>query len=279
MGAHHSVRFRNCFKNSEEHVLQFAHGASPERRREQILAYLSAHDRTPVSELSHVLGVSEVTVRKDLDVLESQGVLTRVHGGAVVSGRGRLELYFAAREQVHLEEKRRIAQAAAALIMSGQRVFLDASTSAFQVARLIKDRENLVVVTNGLYTALELNFCEGITTIVVGGTMRRRSSSLVGSLNYNSVQRLRVDIGFFGARGVTARDGLMESELDEAQLKQQLVSASRIVVGIVDSSKFGTMAFSAFALPHEIDRIITDERAPTAMIADLRALNIAVDLV
>jgi DeoR/GlpR family transcriptional regulator of sugar metabolism len=252
---------------------------SPERRREQILAYLSAHDRTQVSELSQVLGVSEVTVRKDLDVLESQGVLTRVHGGAVVSGRGRLELYFAAREQEHLEEKRRIAQAAAALIKSGQRIFLDASTTALQVARLIKDREDLVVVTNGLYTALELNFCAGITTIVVGGTMRRRSSSLVGSLNHNSLQRLRVDIGLFGARGVTAQDGMMESELDEAQLKQQLVSASGLVVGIADSSKFGTVSFSAFALPHEIDRIITDERAPPAIVAELRSSNVTVELV
>jgi DeoR/GlpR family transcriptional regulator of sugar metabolism len=240
---------------------------------------LSTHDRTPVSELSQVLGVSEVTVRKDLDVLEAQGVMTRIHGGAVVSGRGRLELYFAAREQEHLEEKRRIAQAAAALIRSGQQVFLDASTTALQVARLIKDREELTVVTNGLYTALELNFCEGITTIVVGGTMRRRSSSLIGSLNVNSLQRLRVDVGLFGARGVTARDGLMESDLDEAQLKQQFVSASGLVVGIVDSSKFATLAFSAFALPHEIDRIITDERAPAAIVAELRAGGASVDLV
>lgn len=254
-------------------------GTSSERRRDQILAYLSARDRTSVSELSQILGVSEVTVRKDLDVLESQGVLTRVHGGAVVSGRGRLELYFAAREQEHLEEKRRIAQAAAALVQSGQHIFLDASTTALQVARLIKDREDLVVVTNGLYTALELNFCEGIMTIVVGGTMRRRSSSLVGSLNYNSLQRLRVDIGLFGARAVTARDGLMESDIDEAQLKQQLASASGLVVGIVDSSKFGAMSFSAFALPHEIDRIITDESAPAAIVGELRERGITVDLV
>src|SRR5512138_3076496 len=101
---------------------------SPERRRDQILAYLSARDRTSVGELSHVLGVSEVTVRKDLDQLEGQGLLIRVHGGAVVSGRGRLERYFAAREQEHLEEKRRIAQAAAGLVQSGQQIFLDAST-------------------------------------------------------------------------------------------------------------------------------------------------------
>jgi DeoR/GlpR family transcriptional regulator of sugar metabolism len=254
-------------------------GPSPERRREQILAYLSTRDRTSVGELSQILEVSEVTVRKDLDVLESQGVLTRVHGGAIVSGRGRLELYFSAREQEHLEEKRRIAHAAAAFIQSGQRIFLDASTTALQVARLIKDREDLVVVTNGIYTALELNFCAGITTIVVGGTLRHRSSSLIGSLNINSLQRLRVDIGLFGARGLTARDGLMESEISEAQLKQQMVSASGLVIGIVDSSKFGIVAFSAFALPHEIDRIITDAGAPALMVSELRERDITVTLV
>jgi DeoR/GlpR family transcriptional regulator of sugar metabolism len=252
---------------------------SPERRREQIMSYLSTRERSSVVDLSQLLGVSEVTVRKDLDVLEGQGLLTRVHGGAVVSGRGRMELYFAAREQESLDEKRRIAHEAAARIHSGQRIFLDGSTTALQVAHLIKDREDLIVVTNGLYTALELNLCAGITTIVVGGTMRRRSSSLVGSLNVNSLRRLRMDIGFFGARAVTAEDGLMEADLDEAQLKQQMVSSSRVVVGIVDASKFGARSFSAFALPHEIDQIISDTGAPPEIVAALQASEIEVTLV
>lgn len=259
-------------------MAQIDQALPPERRREQILGYLAAHDRAAVGELSQALGVSEVTIRKDLDLLESQGLLLRVHGGAMASGRGRLELHFATREQEHLEEKRRIAQAAARLIRSGQRIFLDASTTALQVARLLKDREDLTVVTNGLYTALELNFSAGITTLVVGGTMRHRSSSLVGSLSADLLQRLRIDIGFFGARGVTA-DGLMEDDLDEAQLKQRLVQVSALAVGIVDASKFGTTAFSVFALPHEIDRIITDAAAPAAIVEALRAQEIAVDLV
>jgi DeoR/GlpR family transcriptional regulator of sugar metabolism len=244
-----------------------------------VSSYLSARDRSSVAELSQVLGVSEVTVRKDLDVLESQGSLTRVHGGAMVSGRGRLELHFAAREQEQLEEKRRIAQAAASLVRSGQRIFLDASTTALQVARLLKDRDDLVVVTNGLYTALELTFSPGVTTIVVGGTMRRRSSSLVGSLSADLLQRLRVDIGFFGARALTARDGLLEGDLDETQLKQRMVAASREVIGIVDASKFADASFSAFALPHEIGRIISDSAAPAEAVEALRAQGVLVDLV
>jgi DeoR/GlpR family transcriptional regulator of sugar metabolism len=252
---------------------------SPEARREQILAQLSHHDRLSVGELSQQLGVSEVTIRKDLDVLESQGYLTRVHGGAVFSGRGRLELYFAAREQQNIEEKRRIAQAAAALIQPDQRIFLDASTTALQVARLIKERDNLMVVTNGLYTALELTFCEKITVIVVGGIVRRRSSSLVGGLAYELLQRLHLDIGFFGARGVTGQSGLTETDVDESQLKQRVVAASEVVVGIADSSKFGLAHFSAFALPQEIGRIITDTGAPAPIVEELRARGVIVDLV
>jgi DeoR/GlpR family transcriptional regulator of sugar metabolism len=259
-------------------MAQIEQALSPERRREQLVGYLSSRDRASVGQLSQALGVSEVTIRKDLDVLEAQGLLLRVHGGAMASGRGRLELHFATREQECLEEKRRIAQAAARLVQSGQRIFLDGSTTALQVARLLKDREDLTVVTNGLYTALELNFSAGVTTIVVGGTMRHRSSSLVGNLNADLLQRLRVEIGFFGARAITA-DGLMEADIDEAQLKQRLVQVSTLTVGIVDSSKFGTTAFSVFALPHELDRVITNVGAPPAIVAALRAQEIAVDLV
>jgi DeoR/GlpR family transcriptional regulator of sugar metabolism len=259
-------------------MAQIDQSQPPERRREQLLAYLSANDRGSVGELSQALGVSEVTIRKDLDLLESQGLLLRVHGGAMVSGRGRLEQHFAAREQQHLDEKRRIAQAAARLIQSGQRIFLDGSTTSLQVARLLKDREDLTVVTNGLYTALELNFSPGVTTIVVGGTLRRRSSSLVGSLSAELVQRLRIDAGFFGAQAVTA-EGLMEGDLDEAQLKQRMVQIAALTVGIVDSSKFGKTAFSVFALPHELDRVITDAAAPPHVIDALQRKEIAVELV
>src|SRR4051794_20633207 len=154
--------------------------ATGDDRRDRILAYLAEHDQMSIAELSHRISVSEVTVRKDLEQLETQGLLTRVRGGAVASGRGRLELHFAGREQINLEEKRRIARAAAALVASEQTIFLGASTTALQIARLLKQREDLTVVTNGLYTALELSFSPGITVVAVGGIVRRRSSSLVG---------------------------------------------------------------------------------------------------
>ena len=101
----------------------------------------------------------------------------------------------------------------------------------------------------------------------------------MGSLNDELTQRLRIDIGFFGARGVTARDSLMETDLDEAQLKQRMVKAANTVVGLVDASKCGAKFFSVFALPEEIDRIITDGRTPASIASELRSRNIGVDLV
>lgn len=252
---------------------------SPERRRDHLLEYLSSCDKASVGQLSQVLSVSEVTIRKDLDLLEEQGLLLRIHGGAMVSGRGRLERHFAAREQEHRDKKRRIAHAAARLVQPGQCIFLDASTTALQIARLLKDRGELTVVTNGLYTALELNFSAGVTTLVTGGTMRHRSSSLVGSLSSDLLQRLHVEIGFFGASAVSATSGLMEADLDEAQLKQRMVHASALVVGVVDASKLGRQAFHAFALPTEIDRIITDSQAPFAIVEQFHEQAIAVELV
>lgn len=251
---------------------------SAEDRREAIMRLLRDSDRTSVVDLSQKLNVSEVTVRKDLDYLEAQGVLTRVHGGAVFSGLGRFELHFAERQQIKLAEKRRIAQAASNLIHDEMSVFLDASTTAFQIARLIKDRKQLTVVTNGLYNALELTFCPEITVLVAGGIMRSRSSSLVGGLTQD-IARLRVDVGFFGARGVSVRDGLTETDLSESNLKRLMVEAARSVVGVVDSSKFGQVHLSAFAFPHEIDRLITDSSMPASSIEEMRAVGITVDVV
>jgi len=249
------------------------------QRHDQILAELNTHNRVSVVALSRLLHVTAVTIRKDLEQLQDQGLVTRIHGGAALSGRGRLERQLTARENEHKEEKQRIARAAADLIQSGQRIFLDASTTALFVARLIKDRRDLIVITNGLYTAVELSYCDGISTIVLGGTVRHRSSSLVGNLADAVTQRLRVDLGFFGARGLTPRDGLMEADLDEAQLKQGLVAAATTVIGIADSSKFGKRYLSAFALPEEVDRIITDTQAPASSVAECRARGIQVDLV
>jgi DeoR/GlpR family transcriptional regulator of sugar metabolism len=232
---------------------------SSDERRERIIQVLREQDEVSVTELSQRLGVSEVTTRKDLQQLEEQGYLTRVRGGAVVSGRGQLELRFAARQQVNLEEKRRIATRAVEIIQPGATIFLDGSTTAFQMTRLLRDMRNLTVITTGLYAALELSFAPDVTTIVVGGILRRRTSSLVDTLSPKLLRRLHVDIAFLSCRGFTAEQGMMESDLREAQMKRMMAETAARKVAMIDHSKFGEVFVATSLLPEEIDLLIADK--------------------
>lgn len=231
---------------------------SSEERRDRIIQVLREQDEVSVTELSQRLSVSEVTTRKDLQQLEEQGYLTRVRGGAVVSGRGQLELRFAARQQLNLDEKRRIAAHAVELIQPGNTIFLDGSTTAFQMTRLLRDMHNLTVITTGLYAALELSFAPDVTTIVVGGILRRRTSSLVDTLSPNLLRRLHVDIAFLSCRGFSVEQGMMESDLREAQMKRAMAETAVRKIALVDHAKFAGVYVATSLLPEEIDLVIVD---------------------
>ncbi len=252
---------------------------SSDDRRDLIIQTLREQDSVTVSDLSQRLGVTEVTTRKDLQMLEEQGYLTRVRGGAVMSGRGQLELRFAARQQLLLDEKRRIAAQAARFIQAGSTVFLDGSSSVFQMTRLLRDQTNLTVVTNGLYAALELSFAPEITTIVVGGILRRRTSSLVDVLTPNFLRRIHVDIAFLSCRGFTMRNGMMESDLREAQLKRSMSQSAQRTIALVDHSKFGNPFTASSLLPEEIDLMISDTGLSAENVNQVRELGIELELV
>lgn len=252
---------------------------SSEARRERIIQELRQQDEVTVADLSARLGVSDVTIRKDLQQLEDQGYLTRVRGGAVFSGRGQLELRFAARQQICLEEKRRIAARAAQFIRPGATIFLDGSSTVFQMTRLLRQVQGLTVVTNGLYAALELSFAPDVTTIVVGGILRRQSSSLVDLLTPELLRRLHVDLAFLSCRGFTLEHGLMESDLREAQLKRAMAQAAQKVIALVDHSKFGNVYIASSVLPEEIDCLLVDSGLAPEDQAALEAAGIPLELV
>ncbi len=252
---------------------------SSEGRRDLIIEELRRQDEVTVTGLSAMLGVSDVTIRKDLQQLEDQGYLTRVRGGAVFSGRGQLELRFAARQQLCLDEKRRLAARAAELVRPGATVFLDGSTTVFQMARLLRQVQGLTVITNGLYAALELSFAPEITTIVVGGILRKQSSSLVDLLTPELLRRLHVDVAFLSCRGFTLEHGLMESDLREAQIKRAMAQAAQQVVALVDNSKFGNVYIASSMLPDEIDLLLLDGGAPLETRAALAAMGVTVEVI
>ena len=181
-----------------------------------------------------------------------------MRGGAVVSGRGQLELRFAARQQLNLDEKRRIAARAVELIQPGSTIFLDGSTTAFQLTRLIRDMQGLTVITTGLYAALELSFAPDVTTVVVGGILRRRTSSLVDTLSPKLLRRLHVDVAFLSSRGFIPEHGMMESDLREAQTKRAMAETATRKIALLDHAKFGRVYVATSLLPEEIDLLIAD---------------------
>ncbi len=237
-------------------------------RRSQIIRHLQEHHRLSTRALSDVFQVSEVTIRSDLSSLEEQGWVQRVHGGAELAPRWRLEQSFADRQTEHRAEKEMLAQTAAALVRPGDTLVLDGSTSAFQLALRLREMADLRVVTNNLQVALALAANPAIEVMVPGGVVRGHTASVVGSGVSELLGDLHADRGFFGASGLTAERGLTDADVREVEAKRAMVRAVGEVVALLDASKFGQQAYLTFARLDQVHRIITDD----ALSPEFRAL-------
>ena len=251
----------------------------PHDRRREILRLLEAHGRVSVRELSRRLSVSEVTIRKDLAWLETQGLLIRTHGGALLADRNPAELAFEVRERMNREEKTRIAQAAATLVQDGDSVALDASTTAMYLARFLRERRELTVITNGIRVAMEFAGRPGITVLMLGGTVRWEAFSLVGLWGKDILHQVNIQKAFLGAKGLTLEEGLTDVNLEEVRLKRTIAEASKEVIAILDHTKWGRTSFATFCPLERVRLIITDSQAPHDLVAAVRERGIEVWLV
>lgn len=266
-----------CFPGSLQWRRRMGSKLFLQERREQILSLLEQEGRVFVAELSKKLGISQATVRTDLDALAEQGLLVRAHGGAIVPDRSELELSFDVRRRISSRQKQLIGAVAAAMVEDGEAIALDASTTALAVANQIKDRRELTVITNGIFVALALLEAQGITVLIPGGFLRRDSVSLTGIGDNNSyIKQFNLQKGFFGAKGLTLEEGLTDVSSAEVLVKRDLVAHARKVIAIVDSSKWGRVGFASFASIDEVDCIITDEDAPPDMVQALKDAGVEV---
>jgi DeoR/GlpR family transcriptional regulator of sugar metabolism len=247
-----------------------------QERREQIVTLLEREGRVSVAALSERFGLSQATIRSDLDALATQGLLVRTHGGAIGSDRSDLELSFEVRRRLYSSQKQRIGDAAAAMVEDGEAIALDASTTALALADQIKGRRELTVITNSLVIAMALLEAPGVTVLMPGGFMRRDSASLTGLLGSEFLKQFNFQKGFFGAKGLTLEDGLTDVNSDEVVVKRDWVAYARRVIAIVDSSKWGRVGFASFASIDQIDCVISDEGAPPDMVAALRKAGVEV---
>jgi DeoR/GlpR family transcriptional regulator of sugar metabolism len=250
--------------------------------RQQLIARLvQEHGRARVGDLARRFGVSTVTIRKDLQALEAEGRLIRAHGGAIAVAGNRPESSFAVRERVQPDAKDRIGRVAAGMVVDGESIAFDASTTALAVARHLKARGgwvHLTVITNGLRIAEELAGIPGITVVMPGGFVRWEALSVVGPLGDGLFRKVNVQRAFLGAAGFSLESGLSDATEEEAQIKRSMADAARQVIGIVDSTKWGRSAFATFCRLPDLSAVIADDAAPAATVTALRGRGIEVHL-
>ena len=233
------------------------------QRRAAILAVVEEAGAARVSELVDQLGVSDMTVRRDIERLDAEGLLERVHGGAIaVLPRAADEPGFTAKSSLMTAEKHAIALAAARLVEPGATIGISAGTTTFEFARTIRQLPNLTVVTNSVPVAQLLHEGGGNSVVVLTGGVRTPSDALVGPVAISALQGLHVDRLFLGAHGIDRSAGLTTPNLVEAETNRALVRASRSVCVLADHTKVGIVGLSTFMQLEEVDTLITDAGVP-----------------
>jgi DeoR family transcriptional regulator of aga operon len=250
-----------------------------EERRREILQLLSRDGRVLVKELSARFRTSQITVRKDLEILQGRGLVHRTHGGALIPPSGALnDLSVQEKEKLHRIEKIRIAQAAVRTVEEGQSVLLDSGTTTLAIARALRSFRHLTVITNAINIAAELANSD-IEVILTGGTVRKNSFSLVGPLAEETLRQLSADVLFLGVDGFDTKLGLSTPNLQEAKVNRVMVEISRKVVAVCDSSKFGRRSLSSIVPPNAIHHLITDRNISNSDQQNLKDIGIQVTLV
>jgi DeoR/GlpR family transcriptional regulator of sugar metabolism len=249
-----------------------------EQRRRQILNLLEETGALNVSQLADQFSVSVVTIRKDLDNLESEDLLQRTFGGAVFSHRSRFNRSFLERAQQHRREKWAIAAAAYNYIRDGDTIMLDAGTTTLALAEYLKTHvKSVFIITCSVPAALELSSA-GYDILLSGGTVRNKSLALLGRETLTIIERYRADKAFLGSTGFTAEMGHTTPNPDDAQIKEALLRAANESYVLVDSSKYGHRCLTSFARLRDVDLTITDSNLARSKAKALEAAGARIQI-
>jgi len=242
-----------------------------EPRRQQILNLLEEIGALNVGDLADRFAVSVVTIRKDLDELESEGFLQRTFGGAVFSHRSRFNRSFFERVQIHRQEKRAIAAAALEYIKDGDTIILDAGTTTLALAQLLKEQvKSAFIITCSVPVALELSSA-GYDILLLGGLVRNKSLALLGRETLTILDRYSADKAFLGSSGFTLEKGHSTPNPEDAQIKEAIMRVSDETYVLVDSSKYGHNCLTSFTRLCDVELTITDSHLSSSNAKTLEA--------
>ena len=236
-------------------------------RRNLILEKLQTEKRVVVSELSQLYDVSEETIRRDLDKLEKEGLATKSYGGAVINENVSIDLPFNIRKNQNVAGKQKMAEIAASMVQDGEHIFLDASTTAVFIAKALKDKERLTVITNSMEILIELSDVSGWNIISTGGVMKEGYLAFLGSRTEDAIRSYFVDKVFVTCKALDPEWGIMESQEAFGSTKKAMLSSGRRKILVVDSSKFDQTAFFVAGKLRDVNVVITDRKPPEKWLA------------
>jgi DeoR/GlpR family transcriptional regulator of sugar metabolism len=250
-----------------------------EERRQRILKFIDENGAASVAELRSLMDVSPMTIRRDLIHLSSQGLVIRTHGGAVSPRESTTsEFHYEVKTQIHVKEKQRIGLAAAKMVNDGETVILDSGSTTFQIARNLKAKRNLMVVTNDLMIASHLSEANGISVILIGGSMRHRMFSTVGPYAEEMLREFSVDKTFLSADAVHIGKGVLNTTPQEVPIKRLMIEAAQEVVLVVDHSKFDKLGLSFVCNISDVDKVLTDEGIRPELSTSLKEQGVTLEI-
>ena len=229
-------------------------------RRNAILEKLQAERRVVVSELSQIYKVSEETIRRDLEKLENDGFVIKSYGGAVINENANVDLPFNIRKKRNVISKQKIAEVISSRIKDGTSIMLDASSTAVYIAKALKERKNLTLITNSIEILIEMFDTPNVNVLSTGGAMREGSFALVGPQTDKMLKSYHVDVATVSAKGFDLETGMTDTEELHANNKKTMLHAGREKVLAVDSSKFGKTAFTEIGTLEDISMVVTDAK-------------------
>jgi DeoR family transcriptional regulator, aga operon transcriptional repressor len=246
------------------------------QRLEKIKEYIARSGRAGIAELGDLLKVSQGTIRRDIDKLASAGAVIRLHGGAAWPEIPKLEPPIYQRGNVNLAQKQMIGKKATELIQEGETVFLGSGSTVLELARNLRSRNGLTVITNSLPVLNTLSDCPDINVIVTGGFLRHSELSLIGHFVEKSLAELRADKVVIGIHGIHLEHGLTNDFLPEAMSDRAIIRFSKKVIILADNTKLGKVKPSFVADLSVVSEIVTDAGASVDFVAELNRLGIHV---
>lgn len=227
-------------------------------RRNQILALLQKESRVVVSDLARAFAVTEETIRRDLEKLEKEGYAKKAYGGAIINDSYNIDIPFTVRKKANVQSKQEIAELITSLINDGDHIMLDASSTAVYIAKQLKNKKNLTLITNSIEILLELSEVVGWKVLSTGGVMKEGSLSLVGYQAEKMINSFHVDKTIISCKGIDIDKGITDSNENEAHIKKLMLDAANVKLVAVDHSKFDKISFTKIDELSNINMIVTD---------------------